>query len=251
MRIAIQQPTFLPWVGWFDIMDQVEQLVLLDDVAFSKQSWQQRNRLRTPSGLEFVTVPVRSAGRLGQPIREVELADSRFPTRLEKTVRTNYGRARFFEEYFEPFRAVVAEASGSRRLSVLNEGLIGWLADALGVTTPTVRSGEVDADGVRGAYVAALCAGLHADEYLSPVGSEGYLLDDADAFFGRDIRVWLHEYVHPQYSQVFQPFMPYASTLDLLFNTGPSAGAIMRTGRRVARPLAATPRTHFGADHDP
>ena len=71
---VVSQPTFLPWLGWFDLADQGDVMVILDDVAFSKQSWQQRNRIRSPRGLEYLTVPVKTSGRLGQPISECEVA---------------------------------------------------------------------------------------------------------------------------------------------------------------------------------
>ena len=87
--IAIAQPTFLPWMGWFDLADQVDALILLDDVAFSKQSWQQRNRIRTRNGLEFLIVPVKTSGRLGQKISDCELAGQSFAVKLGKTLQAN------------------------------------------------------------------------------------------------------------------------------------------------------------------
>ena len=78
MKIAIAQPTYLPWLGYFDLIDQVDKFVLLDTVQFEKQSWQQRNRLKTPDGLQWLTVPVKIKGRSTQTIREVEIAEPDF-----------------------------------------------------------------------------------------------------------------------------------------------------------------------------
>jgi len=75
MKIAISQPTYLPWLGYFDLIDQVDVFVLLDSVQFEKQSWQQRNRIKTPTGLQWLTVPVEFRGRLGQRIMEVIIRD--------------------------------------------------------------------------------------------------------------------------------------------------------------------------------
>lgn len=237
MRIAILQPTYLPWLGWFDIADQVDSLVILDDVAFSKQSWQQRNRLRTPQGLEYVTVPARTAGRMGQPILEVEIADARFASRLERTVSGNYGRAPYYDAIFPSFCTALRTATETGNLSKLNTGLIDWFCDELGITTRRFNSSELDVNGKRGDYVAALCETLEADDYLSPAGAEAYLLEDRVAFDNRGIKVWLQEYRHPEYRQVFKPFIPYASTLDLLFNEGPHAMEIIRSGRLAPRAL--------------
>ena len=239
MRAVILQPTFLPWVGWFDLADQADELVILDDVGFSKQSWQQRNRLRTPRGLEYATVPVRTAGRLGQAIAEVELAGDAFAGKLEKTVAANYARAAHFDEHFDGFRAALRRGAATGRLAGLNQALIDWLGAVLGITTPQRRSGELPVDGKRGAYVARLCEHLGADRYLSPAGAADYLREDQAEFERRGIAVELHAYEPAPYRQAFAPFLPYASTLDLVLNEGARSAAIMRAGRRPSLPLAA------------
>src|SRR5258708_20449780 len=122
--VAIVQPTFLPWAGWFDVADEGDLLILLDDVAFSKQSWQQRNRLRTPEGLSYVTVPVRTAGRLGQRIIDTEIAGDGAIDKLIRTVAQNYSRAAHFSRYFTQFSAVLRQCASSGRLIGLNCGLI-------------------------------------------------------------------------------------------------------------------------------
>lgn len=253
MRIAILQPTFLPWLGWFDIADQVDLLVLLDDVAFAKRSWQQRNRLRTARTLEFVTVPVFSSGRYGQPIFDVQIADPQFAIKLERTILTNYARAPFFEEFSPSFLAVLREGRAEGKLSALNSRLINWFFDVLALSTPVCLSSSLNIEGKRGEYMAALCEALGATEYLSPVGAEDYLLEDRVAFDCRGIKVWLHEYLHPEYRQVFQPFIPYASTLDLVFNEGQASMDIIRSGRCPARSLDASTALNAAkenAEHD-
>ena len=239
--IAIAQPAFLSWSGWFDLADQVDLLIVLDDVAFSKQSWQQRNRIRTPSGLTYLTLPVRSAGRLGQRILDTELADTAFVGKFLRTVAQNYARAAHFATHFPKFSAVLEQSAASGRLVDLNCAIIDWLADELDVRTRRVRSSELHISGRRGEYVAKLCEHVGASRYISPVGAEGYLLEDRAEFDKRSITVELHAYEHPTYRQCFQPFIPYASALDLLLNEGPDAAAIMRSGRRAARRLGVHP----------
>lgn len=241
MRVAILQPTFLPWLGWFDIADQVDLLLILDDVAFSKQSWQQRNRLRTLQGLEYVTVPIRSAGRMGQAIRDTETVGLHFVQKLERAISGSYARAPYFKTLFLDFCEALRKSAESGRLSDLNTGLIEWLFSALGIPTPWQSSSTLNTQGKRGEYVAALCEAVGANDYLSPAGAETYLLEDRAAFDRRHIEVWLHEYDHPEYQQAFAPFMPYASTLDLLFNEGPRALDIIRSGRRPPRGLGTSP----------
>jgi hypothetical protein len=240
MTAVIAQPTFLPWLGWFDLADQADVLVLLDDVSFSKQSWQQRNRIRTREGLAFLTVPVKSAGRLGQLIRETELADNRLASKLANTISAQYAKTPYFGGYFERFRDVVQRAVLSGKLVDLNCALIDWMMSVMGIGTPCVRASTMMVAGHRGEHVALLCEQVGARRYLSPAGSADYLLEDRLEFDRRGIEVELHAYEHPTYRQQFSPFEPYASALDLLMNEGPRSLEVIRSGRRSSRPLAAS-----------
>ncbi len=239
LRCAISQPTFLPWTGWFDLVDQSDVMILLDDVQFSKQSWQQRNRLRTRNGLEYVSVPVKTAGRLSQRIIDCKLADDRFVHKTLGTLQANYAKAAFFAQSFDELAETLAVAAATRSLLELNCELISWMASKLGVTTPMVRASALAATGRRGEHVAVLCESVDADRYLSPPGAEAYLGEDKSAFDARGISIFIHVYEHPVYRQCFEPFMPFASALDLIFNAGPNAGEIMRAGRQPARPIAS------------
>jgi len=238
--IAIAQPTFLPWLGWYDLVDQVDVLVLLDDVAFSKQSWQQRNRIRTREGLSYLTVPVHTAGKLGQRIAETKIVGTAFVQKLLRTVAQNYRRAEYFERYYPEFCTILESSAASENLCDLNCGLIEWLSARLGVATPSVRSSQLSVGGKRGTHVAMLCEHLGARTYISPPGAEDYLIEDRVEFDRRSIAVEIHVYDHPVYKQCFEPFEPYASALDLLFNEGDRAGAILRSGRRPSRHLGRT-----------
>jgi len=242
---VISQPTFLPWLGWFDLVDQADVMVLLDDVAFSKQSWQQRNRIRTVRGLENVVVPVKTSGRLGQRIDECEIADAQFGRKLVGSLRASYGRAPFASILLDELTSVATEGAATGRLVELNCALINWIATQLEVSTPMLRATKLDSSGRRGEHVASICDDLDAEQYLSPAGAEDYLLEDRQAFDDRGIGVWLHVYDHPVYTQRFEPFLPYASALDLILNEGPKAPAIMRSGRREARPLGSR---HAGSE---
>jgi hypothetical protein len=235
---VINQPTFLPWLGWFDLADQSDVTILLDDVPFSKQSWQQRNQIRTPKGLEFLSVPVKTAGRLGQKITECEFVNEHFVGKMLKSLNANYAKAQFFAGLFDEFATVMETGAGAGHLADLNCACISWMAGKLGITSPMLRSSALGVAGERGEHVAALCESVGADRYLSPAGAEGYLTEDISAFDRRSISVWLQAYEHPEYAQRFAPFMPYASALDLIFNIGPGAPAVMRSGRRPPRLLS-------------
>jgi hypothetical protein len=239
MRCAIGQPTFLPWIGWFDLVDQSDVMIILDDVQFSKQSWQQRNRVRTANGLEFLSVPVKTAGRLYQRIIDCRIADDRFVKKTVGTLQANYSRAPFFSETFAELAHILTFGASTASLLELNCELILWMAKKLDVTTSMIRASALAAPGRRGEHVAAICECVGADTYISPPGAEAYLNEDRNAFDRRGIAITIHVFDHPEYPQCFVPFMPYASALDLIFNAGPAAGAIMRQGRRAPRPIGA------------
>jgi hypothetical protein len=230
MKIAICQPTYLPWLGYFDLIDQVDIFVLLDNVQFQRQSWQHRNRLKTPSGLSWLTVPVMFRGRFGQLINEVEVRDPEFWRNHLRAIELNYRRARFFNDYFEQLSSRI-KAPGARMVD-LDIQLIQWFINVLGIRTSVLLSSHLERQGKRMELLANICESLGATEYVSPLGSAAYLLQEIDILLDKGIDVGFQHYEHPQYRQLFPPFCPYASVLDLIFNEGDRALEILRGGRR-------------------
>jgi hypothetical protein len=233
VRIAIAQPTYLPWLGYFDLLDQVDQFVLLDTVQFEKQSWQQRNRIKTPTGLLWLTVPVVFRGRLGQRIVDVEIRETEFWHDHLRAVELNYRRTPFFGDYYPAWSELMRTASSDLRLAELNVTLLRWLTQALGNKTPMVRSSELGVVGKRTHLLAEICGVLGATTYVSPLGSAEYLLNELSVLTGRGVDVVFQHYEHPTYSQPFPPFQSHASVLDLLFNEGDKSLRVIRAGRRA------------------
>jgi hypothetical protein len=231
MRCAIAQPTFFPWLGWFDVFDQADEMILLDTVQFEKQSWQQRNRFRSSEGLVTISVPVVGKGRHGQRITEVELANPLFAVKFLKTVSLNYSKAPHYRTVFGQLSGLLPSLVAGGRLRELNEGVIEWLAEWLDITTRVRRASDLAASGSRGEYVAALCSEVGAHEYLSTAGAEHYLRQDLDSFTGRGVSVLIHQYSHPVYRQLHEPFLPYASALDLIMMYGLESAEVLRQSR--------------------
>lgn len=231
MKLAICQPTYLPWLGYFDLIDQVDTFVLLDDVQFEKQSWQQRNRIKTPVGLQWLTVPVIFRGRLGQAIKDVEIRSSEFCRDHCRAIELNYRRSQFFEQYFDDLSSRLASPEGTL-LADLNIRLIEWFMNTLGIETRLVISSGLRQSGKRTELLANLCESQQAKLYVSPLGSSVYLLKEKDTLLARGIEVVFQHYEHPEYKQLFPPFQPFASVLDLIFNEGPRSREILRGGRR-------------------
>jgi hypothetical protein len=235
MKIAITQPTYLPWMGYFDLIDQVDCFVILDSVQFEKQSWQQRNRIKTPAGLQWLTVPVVFRGLLGQRIQDVEIRTSDFVEKHLRAIELNYRRSPHFDLYF-PQLAEILRMSGKDGLALvdLNICLIERLCGWLGIEKRFLRSSDLGESGKRCELLVNLCRRLNADFYFSALGSAGYLLEELERFSASGIQVGFQNYQHPQYSQLFPPFCPYASALDLVFNEGAGSMEIIRSGRNPA-----------------
>ncbi len=231
MKVAISQPTYLPWIGYFDLMDQVDTFVFLDDVQFEKQSWQQRNRIKTPTGLQWLTVPVIFRGRLEQKIQDVEIRVPDFWRDHLRAIELNYRRAPFFTSFFGELISIL-DSAGSQ-LADLNIRLIEWCAKLLGIRSRLIRSSQLQQEGKRTELLANICNHLGAEEYVSPIGSAAYLLLEREVLRERGIQLTFQNYMHPEYRQMFPPFLPYACILDLFFNVGPDSPGVMRGGHGV------------------
>ncbi len=233
MRTAtIMQPTYLPWLGYFDLIDQSDIFVLLDSVQFDRRSWQQRNRIKTPAGELFLTVPVFSRGQRDQKIDQVQLDDSSgFAEKHLKALEHNYGRAPYYGACIEGLSGVLRR--GHSHLADLNYDLILWLCEATGIGTEIIRSSTLPVTGDRVALLVDVCKKVGADAYLSPAGARGYIEQD-NLFPGNNVALRYQAYTHPVYTQQHGDFLPYMSVIDLLFNVGDGALTVIRSGRNAA-----------------
>ena len=226
--VAIMQPTYFPWCGYFALMDMVDEFVLLDSVQFSRRSWQQRNQIKSPNGVIVLTVPVNSRGKRDQLIEEAEIDTSQgFPNSHIRAIEINYRKAPFFSWYAEDLFALMRSNNGM--LCDLTTGIIAWLKDSLGISTPLIRSSKLGGVGNKADLLADLCASRGARRYISPPGSRGYL-DESSAFKSSGIEVDYLDYEHPVYPQLYGEFEPYMSVIDLLFNKGPDSLIVLRDG---------------------
>jgi len=227
---AVMQPTYLPWLGYLDLLDQVDTFVLLDTVQFDYRSWQHRNRIPGPGGEPtWLSVPVTKATRRA-PITEVEIAGGgEFPDRHVNLLRERYRDTPDADALTEV--TALLEASGSGLLVDLTIPLLAWLAGRFGITTPIVRASALPGTGRRSELLASLTAAVGANAYVSPPGSLDYLADDHDDFDERSIEVLVHHYDHPAYDQG-DGFQSHCSGLDLALRQPGTAGDVLRAGHR-------------------
>lgn len=229
MRVAgIMQPTYLPWMGYFELMDQSDVFVLLDDVQFNRKSWQQRNRIKGPNGEVLLTVPVITSGRDRQRIDQVEV-DARQPwaEKHRRSIELAYGRCPHFDRYFPAFESLYAREW--RRLLDLNRAFITALRDLLGIPTPLTLSSDLGTTGQGNAHIVEICKAVGCERLYDASGAQEFI--DIGAMSRAGIEVVFQEYRHPTYAQAHGAFLSHMAALDVLFNEGPNALAIIRSGR--------------------
>ena len=226
--LAIMQPTYLPWIGYFGLIDKVNTFIILDSVQFSKRSWQQRNQIKTANGAMFLTVPVSSKGKRGQLINQVEIDITRNYHRAHiASLANNYRKSPYFSEYSPELFSLLEK--NHVNLSELTSELIVWFCKALGITTSIKYSNKMENKGTKADLLAMLCQQLDVAEYVSALGSREYL-EESGIFNKLGIPIKYNEYDHPEYSQLFGEFIPYMSIIDLLFNVGPESLSVIREG---------------------
>lgn len=234
MRVAIMQPTYMPWIGYFALMQQVDHFVLLDDVQFSKQSWQQRNRVKSKSGPIWLSVPVLSKGKSKQLISEVRISsDTTWSDKHFSAIEACYGGSPYWKEN-EPWLSEFY-ANPPNELLTLNRTAILLIRQQLGIDTPIVLSSELNAASGRVDRLVDICQHLGADEYISPIGSFDYLRD-SNEFRDAGIQLRFQNFRHPQYEQINGDFTPFMSVIDLLCNALPLAYETTVAGS--SRPLS-------------
>jgi WbqC-like protein family len=233
-RSAIVQSCYIPWKGYFDLIGSVDEFILYDDAAYSKNGWRNRNRIKTRNGLLWLTIPVRVSGRFGQPIRSVEIADRRWAARHWKTLETSYAQAPHFRDLAPVFRELYVRAAEERFLSSVNRLFIEAICGLLELRTRTTTSMDYVLEGDRTGRLVSLCRQAGAAEYLSGPSARTYL--DESQFQRASIGVrWMDYTGYPEYPQLFTPpFVHEVSVLDLLLNVGSrDARNLMRSARRA------------------
>jgi hypothetical protein len=218
--IAIMQPTYLPWVGYLAMIEKADQFVFLDNVQFNHRSWQQRNRIKTPKGEEWLTISAITKGRSSQLIKDVECTnlDKDIKNHLSK-ISHNYSKAPFFKEFYSEFLGALKEIDlkCSNLLSLLNIEIIKFLCSYAGIKKEFILSSQIAVTGSKDELLAKICESLGAADYLSAQGSKNYI-DESCEFHVRNIKIIYHEYSHPKYPQLHGDFIEGMSCIDMFFN---------------------------------
>ncbi len=230
MRVTIHQPQFLPWLGYLDKIDQTDLFIMLETVQFKKNEWQNRNRIRTSKGWQWLTVPV--LHHFGQRIDEVLINPaSEWKAQHLRALEMHYARAPYRNHYLSQLRELYSRPW--TKLSDLNKAVVQWLLKAYGITTPIQHASDHQSRDEPTDRLIDLCRAVGATEYLAGPGAEHYM--DTPRFEASGIRLELQAFKHPIYRQMYEPFEPNLSALDLLLIQGGNALTTLRRMRPMSR----------------
>jgi hypothetical protein len=213
------QPTYLAWPGYFNLIASVDRFVFLDDVQFERRSWQSRNRILAQGKEQYLTVPVRKAAR-EEIVANMQL-DSQQDWRQHHllSLQHAYSRAPFGGDVISLVQTVLAR--GQERLVDLNVDLIAAFADILGLAASFTRATQLGCEGRRSEHLANICRAVDCAEYLSPVGSRDYLVEDQfESRYG--ISLAFQQFTPQPYPQIGGvEFVSHLSIVDVLAHCGP------------------------------
>ncbi len=230
MILTAHQPVYLPWLGLFHKIAVADEFVSFNQVQYLPKDWNNRNRIKTAQGPTWLTVPVLKSGHRDKKLTEIEINNNEpWQRKHWKSLSLNYKKAPHFERYAAFFEDVYLGREW-RYLCELNDHMLRWFLDTLGITTLFRDAADHEFQGAKSALVLDMCVQLGADVYI--FGALGKDYADRAAFEAAGVRPVFQDYVHPEYPQLFKGFESHLSIVDLLFNCGPDSLDILMSNQK-------------------
>jgi hypothetical protein len=219
-KVAILQSNYIPWKGYFDIIQKADVFVIYDEVQYTKNDWRNRNMIKTPTGMQWLTIPVLQQS-LNQKICETCVSKSNWNIKHWNALVGNYAKAPYFRHYESEFKLLYSSIE-TDNLSEINRQFIDKINSVLNITTEIIDSRALGLIGDKNERLIDAVKKLNGTHYISGPAAKSYL--DLTAFEKASIHVeWMEYSGYPAYSQLFEPFNHNVTVLDLLFNEGPNA----------------------------
>ncbi|MEJ2717471.1 MAG: WbqC family protein [Deltaproteobacteria bacterium] len=229
-RVAIVQSNYIPWKGYFDMIASVDEFIIYDDMQYTRRDWRNRNRIKTPAGTKWLTIPVECKGRYLQKIKDTVISEPNWNRKHWQTIAHNYSRAPYFDRYRDFFQELYLTCQ-ERFLSKINYLFLKAVCRLLGIDTMFSWSMDYRIGNDRTESLVSLCRQAEATEYISGPAAKTYI--EEERFVKADITLTYMNYSgYPEYAQLYPPFEHTVSIIDLIFNTGPDATRYMKIGKR-------------------
>ena len=225
-KIAILQSNYIAWKGYFDMIAAVDEFILYDDMQYTRRDWRNRNQIKTPQGLQWLTVPVKVKGKYHQTIKETELDNQEWTKKHWGALLQNYKKAPYYKEITELLEPMYLQSKYTH-LSELNRSLIENICHYLNITTKITSSTDYQLIEGKTERLVDLCVQLGATEYISGPAAKDYV--DSHLFDERNIKLtWFDYSGYKEYPQLWGGFVHGVTILDLLFNCGKKSHLYMR-----------------------
>ena len=227
-KIAILQSNYIPWKGYFDIIHSVDEFILYDDMQYTRRDWRNRNKIKTPDGPAWLTIPVETKGRYLQKIKETKISDSGWARKHLRALETNYSHAPCFQEIMEFIRPLYEKCEKEIWLSQVNYCFLTEICAYLDIGTQITWSSDYPLLDGKTERLVGLVQSAGGSSYLSGPAAKDYIEDRC--FEDAGIALEYMDYSgYPEYSQLYPPFEHGVSILDLLFHTGKDAPLYMKS----------------------
>jgi len=219
MKVAINQSNYISWRGYFDMIQSVDLYILYDDVQYTRRDWRNRNKIKTPHGVKWLTIPVNVKGKYFQKIKDTTISDPEWNINHLKTLKGTYSKCEHFKEVF-PFIEELYLTANYETISEINFHFISAICRYLDIRTKIVFSSEYDLSEERKTdRLVDICQQASATEYISGPLAKDYIAEDK--FKNADIKLtWMNYDGYPDYPQLHGDFVSKLSIVDLLFNCG-------------------------------
>jgi len=226
-KIAILQSNYIPWKGYFDLINMVDEFVLYDDMQYTRRDWRNRNKIKTPNGLIWLTIPVEVKGKYFQKISETKVNEKDWAKKHWQSITHNYSKSKYFKDYKDIFEELYLNCH-EEYLSQINYNFIVAINKILGIKTKIRWSSEFELIDGQTEKLLGICKDCDADIYLSGPAAKDYF--DEELAKKENIQIeWMDYSGYQEYNQLFPPFEHGVSILDLIFNEGNNATKFMKS----------------------
>jgi hypothetical protein len=226
--IAILQSNYIPWKGYFDLINMVDEFIFYDEVQYTKNDWRNRNKIKTPQGIQWLTIPVRQES-LDQKIKDTKISDKKWNIKHWRTISQNYSKAKYFKDYKDIFEELYLTCD-EEYLSQINYKFITTINEILEIKTKLSWSSEFELVDGQTEKLLGICKDCNADIYLSGPAAKDYFNEELAK--QENIKVeWMDYSGYKEYEQLNPPFEHGVTILDLIFNKGDRAKEFMKSFR--------------------
>ncbi len=225
-KIAILQSDYIPWKGYFDIINMVDEFILYDDMQYTRRDWRNRNQIKTANGIQWLTIPVDTKGKYFQKINETKVSGHKWAKDHMRAIHLAYAHAPFFHQYIDFLDDLYSKAEQMDFLTHINRLFIESICKELGITTKITLSSDYELAEGKTERLAELVKSAGGDWYLSGPAAKDYIVDEVFEKAGVELEYMNYD-GYPEYPQLHGEFTHNVSILDLLFMTGASAPEYM------------------------